>query len=130
MKRRRQICVMSLASRAQPLTNGLTDTRKRDLRDDNGKPFLVAKAADLALTVACYRYYAGWADNLQGKTIPVNGDYFSYTRHEPIGVIGQIIPWNFPLLIASLETCSCACNWQYSCHEASGTDAPHGAASG
>jgi len=99
MKRRRQICVMSLASRAQPLTNGLTDTRKRDLRDDNGKPFLVAKAADLALTVACYRYYAGWADKLQGKTIPVNGDYFSYTRHEPIGVIGQIMPWNFPLLM-------------------------------
>jgi aldehyde dehydrogenase (NAD+) len=66
---------------------------------DNGKPFAVAKAADLALTVACYRYYAGWADKLQGKTIPVNGDYFCYTRHEPIGVVGQIIPWNFPLLM-------------------------------
>ena len=66
---------------------------------DNGKPFAVAKAADLSLTVACYRYYAGWADKLQGKTIPVNGDYFSYTRHEPIGVVGQIIPWNFPLLM-------------------------------
>jgi aldehyde dehydrogenase (NAD+) len=66
---------------------------------DNGKPFLVAKAADLPLTIACYRYYAGWADKLQGKTIPVNGDYFCYTRHEPIGVVGQIIPWNFPLLM-------------------------------
>ena len=66
---------------------------------DNGKPYLVAKAADLALTVACYRYYAGWADKLQGKTVPVNGDYFCYTRHEPIGVVGQIIPWNFPLLM-------------------------------
>jgi aldehyde dehydrogenase (NAD+) len=66
---------------------------------DNGKPYLVAKAADLALTIACYRYYAGWADKLQGKTIPVNGDYFTYTRHEPVGVVGQIIPWNFPLLM-------------------------------
>jgi len=66
---------------------------------DNGKPYLVAKAADLSLTIACYRYYAGWADKLQGKTIPVNGDYFTYTRHEPVGVVGQIIPWNFPLLM-------------------------------
>ncbi len=66
---------------------------------DNGKPYQVAKAADLPLTVACYRYYAGWADKLQGKTVPVNGDYFCYTRHEPVGVVGQIIPWNFPLLM-------------------------------
>jgi aldehyde dehydrogenase (NAD+) len=66
---------------------------------DNGKPYKVAKAADLPLTIACYRYYAGWADKVQGKTIPVNGDYFCYTRHEPVGVVGQIIPWNFPLLM-------------------------------
>ncbi len=66
---------------------------------DNGKPMHVAMAADLPLTIACYRYYAGWADKLQGKTIPVSGNYFCYTRHEPIGVVGQIIPWNFPLLM-------------------------------
>jgi aldehyde dehydrogenase (NAD+) len=66
---------------------------------DNGKPFAVARAADLALTIACYRYYAGWADKIQGKTIPIAGDYFCYTRHEPVGVVGQIIPWNFPLLM-------------------------------
>ncbi len=66
---------------------------------DNGKPYAVALAADLPLTIACYRYYAGWADKIQGKTIPVAGDYFCYTRHEPIGVVGQIIPWNFPLLM-------------------------------
>lgn len=66
---------------------------------DNGKPFTVALAADLPLTVACYRYYAGWADKIQGKTIPIAGDYFCYTRHEPVGVVGQIIPWNFPLLM-------------------------------
>jgi aldehyde dehydrogenase (NAD+) len=66
---------------------------------DNGKPRHVARTADLPLTIACYRYYAGWADKIQGKTIPVNGDYFCYTRHEPVGVVGQIIPWNFPLLM-------------------------------
>jgi aldehyde dehydrogenase (NAD+) len=66
---------------------------------DNGKPYKVAKAADLPLTIACYRYYAGWADKVQGKTIPISGDYFCYTRLEPVGVVGQVIPWNFPLLM-------------------------------
>jgi aldehyde dehydrogenase (NAD+) len=66
---------------------------------DNGKPYHVAKAADLPLSIACYRYYAGWADKIQGKTIPIAGNYFCYTRHEPVGVVGQIIPWNFPLLM-------------------------------
>jgi aldehyde dehydrogenase (NAD+) len=66
---------------------------------DNGKPYHVARAADLPLTIACYRYYAGWADKIQGKTIPVNGNYFCYTKHEPVGVVAQIIPWNFPLLM-------------------------------
>jgi aldehyde dehydrogenase (NAD+) len=66
---------------------------------DNGKPLRDALAADLPLTIKCYRYYAGWADKIHGKTIPVEGQYFCYTRHEPVGVIGQIIPWNFPLLM-------------------------------
>jgi len=66
---------------------------------DNGKPYQVALAADLPLTVKCYRYYAGWADKVHGKTIPVEGPFFCYTRHEPVGVVGQIIPWNFPLLM-------------------------------
>jgi aldehyde dehydrogenase (NAD+) len=54
---------------------------------------------DVAATVACYRYFAGWADKVQGKTIPIDGNYFCYTRHEPVGVVGQIIPWNFPMLM-------------------------------
>jgi len=66
---------------------------------DNGKPYSVAKAADLALSIASYRYYAGWADKVHGKTIPVAGNYFNYTKLEPVGVVGQIIPWNFPLLM-------------------------------
>src|SRR5215472_7309247 len=66
---------------------------------DNGKPAHVARAADLPLTIACLRYYAGWADKVEGKTIPISGNYFCYTKHEPVGVVGQIIPWNFPLLM-------------------------------
>ncbi len=66
---------------------------------DNGKPVSVAKAVDVAKTVACYRYFAGWTDKVQGKTIPIDGDFLCYTRHEPIGVVGQIIPWNFPMLM-------------------------------
>jgi aldehyde dehydrogenase (NAD+) len=66
---------------------------------DNGKPVSVAKAVDVAATVACYRYFAGWADKVQGKTIPIDGNFFCYTRHEPVGVVGQIIPWNFPMLM-------------------------------
>src|SRR5205823_8856760 len=66
---------------------------------DNGKPYRDSRAADLPLTVKCYRYYAGWADKIHGKTIPIEGNFFCYTRHEPVGVVGQIIPWNFPLLM-------------------------------
>src|ERR1700758_1512902 len=47
---------------------------------DNGKPYHIARAADLPLTIACYRYFAGWADKQHGKTIPINGPYFSYTK--------------------------------------------------
>jgi aldehyde dehydrogenase (NAD+) len=66
---------------------------------DNGKPLTDALGADLPLTIKCYRYYAGWTDKIHGKTIPIEGPYFCYTKHEPIGVVGQIIPWNFPLLM-------------------------------
>ena len=66
---------------------------------DNGKPYSDARNIDVPLTVKCYRYYAGWADKIHGKTIPVEGPFFCYTRHEPVGVVGQIIPWNFPLLM-------------------------------
>jgi len=68
---------------------------------DNGKPIRDARAADLPLTIDCLRYYAGYADKIHGQTIPVRGNYFTYTRREPVGVVGQIIPWNFPMLMAS-----------------------------
>src|ERR1700741_1261242 len=94
------------ASQRGVLMNRLADLIEKNKEElaqleslDNGKPYHVALAADLPLTTACYRYYAGWADKTQGKTIPVNGNYFTYTKHEPVGVAGQIIPWNFPLLM-------------------------------
>lgn len=68
---------------------------------DNGKPINDSRNIDVPMTLECYRYYAGWADKIEGKTIPVSGPYFCYTRHEPVGVVGQIIPWNFPLLMQS-----------------------------
>ncbi|MGE0606206.1 MAG: aldehyde dehydrogenase family protein [Pirellulales bacterium] len=68
---------------------------------DNGKPIRDARGADLPLTVDCLRYYAGYADKIHGQTIPVRGNYFTYTRREPVGVVGQIIPWNFPMLMAA-----------------------------
>jgi aldehyde dehydrogenase (NAD+) len=68
---------------------------------DNGKPIRDAKAADLPLVIDCLRYYAGYADKIHGKTIPIRGNYFCYTRSEPVGVVGQIIPWNFPMLMTA-----------------------------
>ena len=68
---------------------------------DNGKPISDARAADIPLVIDCLKYYAGWADKIEGRTIPVRGDYFTYTRREPVGVVGQIIPWNFPALMVA-----------------------------
>jgi aldehyde dehydrogenase (NAD+) len=68
---------------------------------DNGKPISDARAADLPLVIDCLRYYAGWADKLEGATIPIRGNYFCYTKREPVGVVGQIIPWNFPMLMVA-----------------------------
>ena len=66
---------------------------------DNGKPLRDARNADLPLVIDTFRYFAGWADKIHGETIPIRGNYFCYTRREPVGVCGQIIPWNFPLLM-------------------------------
>ncbi len=74
---------------------------------DNGKPFLVAQAADVPLAADLFHYMAGWATKIEGNTINVSVPYMpganfhSYTLREPIGVVGQIIPWNFPLLMAA-----------------------------
>jgi phenylacetaldehyde dehydrogenase len=74
---------------------------------DNGKPLAVARAADVPLAVDLFRYMAGWATKIEGTTIPISvpytpgAEYLAYTLREPVGVVGQIIPWNFPLLMAA-----------------------------
>ncbi|MCB7129096.1 MAG: aldehyde dehydrogenase family protein [Candidatus Brocadiales bacterium] len=68
---------------------------------DNGKPIKESRAVDVPYTADTFFYYAGWADKIHGETIPVRGDMLNYTLREPVGVIGQIIPWNFPLLMAA-----------------------------
>ena len=74
---------------------------------DNGKPISVARAADVPLTADLFHYMAGWANKLEGNTIPLSvpytpgAMYHAYTLREPVGVVGQIIPWNFPLLMAA-----------------------------
>ncbi|PKR82636.1 aldehyde dehydrogenase family protein [Heyndrickxia camelliae] len=67
---------------------------------DNGKPISETSNADIPLAIEHMRYYAGWSTKITGQTIPVSGPFFNYTRHEAVGVVGQIIPWNFPLLMA------------------------------
>lgn len=67
---------------------------------DNGKPIEEVKRVDLPAAIDCLRYYAGWADKIEGDVIPVNGPFLTYTLPQPIGVAGQIIPWNFPLMMA------------------------------
>jgi aldehyde dehydrogenase (NAD+) len=68
---------------------------------DNGKPISESRNGDLPLVIDCLRYYAGWADKIHGQTIPIRGNYFCYSRREPVGVVGQIIPWNFPMLMVA-----------------------------
>jgi phenylacetaldehyde dehydrogenase len=72
---------------------------------DNGKPLKISRIADVPLTIEHMRYYAGWATKIEGNTIPLtlanSSKYLAYTVREPVGVVGQIIPWNFPLLMAA-----------------------------
>lgn len=69
---------------------------------DNGKPIKYSRAADVPLTVEHFRYFAGWATKIEGETIPVSvPNMLTYTLREPLGVVGQIIPWNFPLQMAA-----------------------------
>jgi phenylacetaldehyde dehydrogenase len=71
---------------------------------DNGKPVTIARIADIPGTIDMFRYMAGWATKIEGNTIPISAHgakFLAYTLREPVGVVGQIIPWNFPLMMAS-----------------------------
>jgi aldehyde dehydrogenase (NAD+)/phenylacetaldehyde dehydrogenase len=83
----------------------LMEEHKQELAEletlDNGKPLRETMNADVPLAIEHFRYFAGWSTKIVGQTIPVQGNFFNYTRHESLGVVGQIIPWNFPLLMAA-----------------------------
>jgi acyl-CoA reductase-like NAD-dependent aldehyde dehydrogenase len=68
---------------------------------DNGKPLFESRQVDMPMAAEVFRYYAGWATKIQGETVPVRGPFLHYTLREPIGVVAAIVPWNFPLLLAS-----------------------------
>ena len=68
---------------------------------DNGKPIFESRQVDVPMVAEVFRYYAGWATKIHGETVPVKGPFLNYTLREPIGVVAAIVPWNFPLLMAS-----------------------------
>ena len=67
----------------------------------NGKPIFESRQIEIPAAAECFQYYAGWADKIHGETIPVKGNYLTYTLREPVGVVAAIVPWNFPLLLTS-----------------------------
>ncbi|MGH9717129.1 MAG: aldehyde dehydrogenase family protein [Candidatus Acidiferrales bacterium] len=73
---------------------------------NQGKPLALARVADIPISVDQLRYYAGWATKIEGNTIPISAHgakFFAYTLREPVGVVGQIVPWNFPMVMATLK---------------------------
>lgn len=68
---------------------------------DNGKPIFESRQVDMPMVAEVFRYYAGWATKIHGETVPVKGPFLNYTLREPVGVVAAIVPWNFPLLLAS-----------------------------
>ncbi|KAL3277760.1 hypothetical protein HHI36_013100 [Cryptolaemus montrouzieri] len=83
----------------------LIDQNKEELARleslDNGKPFNDALTQDIPGSVKFLRYFAGLCDKVHGRTLPVDGDFLSFTKKEPVGVVGQIIPWNYPLMMVT-----------------------------
>jgi acyl-CoA reductase-like NAD-dependent aldehyde dehydrogenase len=67
----------------------------------NGKPIFESRQIEVPAAAECFQYYAGWADKIHGETIPVKGNYLTYTLREPVGIVAAIVPWNFPLLLTS-----------------------------
>ena len=80
---------------------------------ENGKTVREAAGADVAPAIDSFRYYAGWVRKIYGETIPVDGPYLNYTLREPIGVVGAIVPWNYPLQLAVWKVApalACGCS--------------------
>lgn len=97
------------ASQRGRLMNKLADLVERDIAYiasleclDNGKPYQFA-VNDIKSAISLIRYYAGFADKIHGRTIPADGNLFCYTRYEPVGVCGHILPWNFPFMLVCIK---------------------------
>jgi aldehyde dehydrogenase (NAD+) len=67
----------------------------------NGKPIFESRHIEVPAAAECFQYYAGWADKIHGETVPVKGNFLTYTLREPVGVVAAIVPWNFPLLLTA-----------------------------
>jgi aldehyde dehydrogenase (NAD+) len=67
----------------------------------NGKPIFESRQIEVPAAAECFQYFAGWADKIHGETIPVKGNFLTYTLREPVGVVAAIVPWNFPLLLTA-----------------------------
>jgi len=67
----------------------------------NGKPIFESRQIEVPAAAECFQYYAGWADKIHGETVPVKGNYLTYTLREPVGVVAAIVPWNFPILLTA-----------------------------
>ena len=83
------------------------------ITSENGKTLRESAGADVGPAADCFRYYAGWVRKIYGETIPVDGPFFNYTLREPVGVVGAIVPWNFPLQIAAWKVApalACGCS--------------------
>ena len=94
--RRRGLLLYRLADRLEQRSQDVAVVETKN----NGKP-LVESKIDVAMAMETLRYYAGWADKVTGDTLPVSGNFFTYTLREPVGVVGAIVPWNFPLNLAT-----------------------------
>jgi acyl-CoA reductase-like NAD-dependent aldehyde dehydrogenase len=98
---------MSAADRGKVLwkIGDLIDKHNEELGEletlDNGKPIFESRQVDMPMVAEVFRYYAGWATKIHGETVPVRGPFLNYTLREPLGVVAAIVPWNFPLLLAS-----------------------------
>ncbi|AIL62259.1 aldehyde dehydrogenase family protein [Pseudomonas alkylphenolica] len=89
--------LMKLADRIEACSDELA--RLESL--DTGHPLRDSRILDVPRTAACFRYFGGIADKIEGKVIPVDAGYLNYVQRKPIGVVGQIVPWNFPLMFTS-----------------------------
>ncbi|KAI3700930.1 hypothetical protein L2E82_45571 [Cichorium intybus] len=90
---------MEITTTQSNLRRTTSNINCKQIRRICGKPYEEAAKGEVPMLARLFRYYAGWAVKIHGLTVPADGPYHVQTLHEPIGVAGQIIPWNFPLLM-------------------------------